>query len=130
LCYDALTSTWQNCDLITSITDNYNTSAQNTADILEINNTLDNLSDFKYETVDGNTIPAIASNSYDVLIRNSDNTGYEWVPIGKMWGILKEIEETYGEGITETLNFNGTAPGDVLTLTIKNGIITGRTLVP
>lgn len=33
-------------------------------------------------------------------------------------------------GITETLTFNGSASGQVATLTVTNGIITARTLVP
>ena len=33
-------------------------------------------------------------------------------------------------GLTETLTFNGSASGDVLTLTIENGVITGKTVVP
>lgn len=33
-------------------------------------------------------------------------------------------------GITETLTFNGSSSGQVATLTVTNGIITARTLVP
>ena len=50
-----------------------------------------------YETLDGNNVMAEANYAYDVLIRNSDNTGYEWIPIGTLWGVLEQIEENYGE---------------------------------
>ena len=33
-------------------------------------------------------------------------------------------------GITEVLNFNGVASGEVLTMTVTGGIVTARTLVP
>ena len=33
------------------------------------------------------------------------------------------------KGLTETLTFNGSASGDVLTLTLVSGVITGKTTV-
>lgn len=50
-----------------------------------------------YETLDGNGIKAEANYAYDILIRNSDDTGYEWVPIGTIYAALEEIKSIYDE---------------------------------
>ena len=47
---------------------------------------------FVYETVDGNTIPAQATGPYQVLMRNSSNTGYTFVPMSLLWQYLSNQE--------------------------------------
>lgn len=46
---------------------------------------------FIYETLDGNGIAAQATQPYDILMRNSTNTGYTFVHIGTLKGILNAI---------------------------------------
>lgn len=46
---------------------------------------------FNYETVDGNGIPATATQRYDILIRNSSNTGYTFIHIGALKQILNQL---------------------------------------
>lgn len=43
---------------------------------------------FMYETVDGNGIPAEATDSYQFLMRNQDNTGYVFVSLVELKNLL------------------------------------------
>lgn len=43
---------------------------------------------FMYETVDGNGIPAEATDAYQILMRNSDNTGYIFVSLTELKNLL------------------------------------------
>lgn len=45
---------------------------------------------FNYETLDGNGIPAVADNRYQLLMRNSANTGYTFVSIAQLKQILNQ----------------------------------------
>jgi len=46
---------------------------------------------FLYETVDGNLTPAQATDRYQLLMRNSSNTGYEFVSIVQLKEIINSI---------------------------------------
>jgi hypothetical protein len=46
---------------------------------------------FMYETVDGNGIPAESTEPYSVLIRNSSNTGYEFMNLGEFVQLINSL---------------------------------------
>lgn len=50
----------------------------------------DGVDGFIYETVDGNSTPAEATDSYQFFIRNKDNTGYEWIDFSQVKADLNE----------------------------------------
>jgi hypothetical protein len=51
---------------------------------LEGTNGTDGTDGFNYETVDGNSIPAQATDTYELLMRNSTNTGYTFVSLADL----------------------------------------------
>lgn len=81
------------------------------------------------------TLRSSADVSAFVMDASSGNTGFGiLIPLEKIHSVAKiRADDAFNlngnDGITEVLNFNGTDTGDVLTMTIEGGIITGRTLV-
>lgn len=51
----------------------------------------DGTSGFIYETIDHNNVPATGTSAYSVMVRNSANTGYQFITIGALKAILDTL---------------------------------------